>query len=141
MGLSTIRGMSIMDCIFCHHIKPEQIIYESKDFFIVFDINPIQVGHLLVISKQHYMSITEVPQELLNELMTLTQSVIAIIEKQEGIDGTTFIINNGSVMDDGVHFHAHLIPRYKDDDFWDNVNPAQRNISLTNLRKQLEDMS
>jgi histidine triad (HIT) family protein len=133
--------MSIMDCIFCHNIEPEQIIYENRDFFIVFDINPMQAGHLLVVSKQHFMSISEVPQELLNELMTITQSVITVLEEQEGVDGTTFVINNGFVMDDGVHFHAHLMPRYKDDDFWDNVSPVQKDIALTNLRKHLEDMA
>ncbi|WP_405054575.1 HIT family protein [Streptococcus handemini] len=42
-----------MTCIFCHDISEESILYQSRHFKLVWDIDPIQTGHVLIISKDH----------------------------------------------------------------------------------------
>ncbi|MDH5042634.1 HIT family protein, partial [Enterococcus faecalis] len=37
-------------CIFCHGISNEDVLIQTDNFFVVFDIDPIQEGHLLIIS-------------------------------------------------------------------------------------------
>jgi hypothetical protein len=54
------EGGIIVNCIFCNEIIEEQILVESKSFKVVFDIDPIQLGHLLIISKSHLMDIREI---------------------------------------------------------------------------------
>ncbi|MFZ8209561.1 HIT family protein, partial [Streptococcus pyogenes] len=51
------------ECIFCHQLKANQLLTQSQYFKVVFDIDPIQKGHLLLISKDHYTSLTQLPKE------------------------------------------------------------------------------
>ncbi|WP_414051283.1 HIT family protein [Macrococcus animalis] len=105
-------------CIFCDGLKGEQIIYETKHFKMVFDINPEQEGHLLLISKAHYMNYIELPDDIALDLIQLERKMIHILENEMNIYGVSLIRNNGRVMDEGTHFHEHVIPRYKSDNFW-----------------------
>ncbi len=56
-------------CIFCQQIKLEQILSETEYFKVVFDINPVQMGHLLIISKKHAMDMRELLDEELFDLI------------------------------------------------------------------------
>lgn len=105
------------NCIFCHHIEATNILAESTYFFAVFDIDPIQTGHMLVISKKHYETMLDIPNEILLDLLQFEKQIIATLENNFDVLGATIAQNNGAVMDDGTHFHAHLIPRYQDDAF------------------------
>ncbi len=126
-----------MECVFCHGIKKEQILATTDNFFIVYDINPIQTGHLLIISKKHYQNIQNVPSTILTELIMLEQYLSQIIENNFDVLGVSIIMNNGRVMDEGTHFHVHIIPRYAKDAFWDNQNIIQHNLSLKKLSQLL----
>ncbi|WP_414047970.1 HIT family protein [Macrococcus equi] len=105
-------------CIFCNDITKEQIFYSTKYFNVVFDIDPEQEGHVLLIAKDHYMNYLELPDEVVMDLIALERKMIEILENEMNIYGVTLIRNNGSVMDNGTHFHEHIIPRYKEDEFW-----------------------
>ncbi|MCG7421015.1 HIT family protein [Macrococcus epidermidis] len=106
-------------CIFCNGLEKNQIIYETKHFKVVFDINPEQEGHMLLISKDHYMNYLELPDEVVLDLIQLERKLIQILEGDMNIYGVSLIKNNGQVMDEGTHFHEHIIPRYEFDGFWD----------------------
>ena len=107
-----------MECIFCHQLKKEQIIKESPSFILIFDIDPIQQGHLLLISKEHYETISEVPHFVLTELISLEREIITKIEDNFPEISVTVVQNNGHAMSPGTHFHVHLLPRYEGDAFW-----------------------
>lgn len=108
-----------MACIFCN-LPKENWVSESEYFFAVWDIDPIQEGHLLVISKKHRMSLTELPDAEKLDLLTFQTNLITRLENQHFF-GVTIAINNGKLMDEGTHFHSHLIPRYENDGFWDKI--------------------
>ena len=56
------------DCIFCeiaNHLLSSYTVYEDSEAIAFLDIDPINEGHILVIPKEHYLDIDEIPKELL----------------------------------------------------------------------------
>ncbi|MGM9887264.1 MAG: HIT family protein [Lactococcus sp.] len=107
-------------CIFCSEIRLDQVLLETENFKVVFDIAPVQSGHLLIISKAHIMDIRELEDSILLEMVKLEQALVRKIYESISVDGVSIIENNGSIMDEGTHLHVHLVPRYQNDKFWDN---------------------
>lgn len=126
-----------MKCIFCNEIKEEQILLETASFEVIFDSDPIQLGHLLIISKSHADSIIDFTSETLLELIILEKKIVEALENNFNILGVSIIQNNGKVMDEGTHFHVHVVPRYTDDQFWENQTVARRNIDINHLKQIL----
>lgn len=124
-------------CIFCQDIQPENILAQSPHFFAVLDIDPIQEGHLLLISKEHYMNLREIPSAVLLDLLELEKKMIALLEDEFDVLGVSVIQNNGKVMDVGTHFHTHIVPRYTDDQFWEHQKVLPTKIDLNQLIKKL----
>ena len=137
MELIIFLGVEKMKCIFCNEIKEEQILLETASFEVIFDIDPIQLGHLLIISKSHADSIIDFTSETLLELIILEKKIVEALENNFNILGVSIIQNNGKVMDDGTHFHVHVVPRYTEDKFWDNQTVAKRNIDINQLKQIL----
>lgn len=110
---------TLMDCIFCNIIKkeaPSEIIYEDDDIIAILDINPINYGHLLVMTKQHYDNFLTVPVELLHKLISRVQFLSGIVKRSTNADGFNTMSNNGIVAGQRIfHFHFHIIPRFEND--------------------------
>ncbi len=117
-------------CIFCT-INKSEFIKDYDNFFLLWDIDPIQEGHILIVSKRHLMSYDLLTHGEIIELAEIQNELIRINKKLNSEADISIIINNGSVMDKGVHFHVHVIPRYIDDEFWDHnkVNTQRYNKS------------
>ncbi len=53
-----------MNCIFCKIIKkelPAHIVYEDSDYLAFLSIDPVAPGHTLIIPKEHYRWVWDVP--------------------------------------------------------------------------------
>ncbi|MFZ2576784.1 MAG: HIT family protein [Lactococcus hircilactis] len=138
MNEDEVKGVEEMKaCIFCQQIKLEQILSETEYFKVVFDINPVQMGHLLIISKKHAMDMRELLDEELFDLLKLEQQLMSKIYDTFDVDGVTIAQNNGSIMDKGTHCHVHVIPRYKNDEFWDNQKVVPHENDLLKLKVAL----
>ena len=127
----------MMGCIFCDKIEERQILFETKHFKAVYDIDPIQFGHMLVMTKEHKLHLSDLSQSEVNELMNIQREVIKVMEKTLEVDGVTVIMNNGGILDIGTHFHIHLIPRYHGDDFWKHQLVVEKPIDFHQLRAHL----
>ncbi|MHC5269108.1 HIT family protein [Enterococcus sp. LJL98] len=127
-------------CIFCTKIQEHKKLVSTEHFFVVFDSDPIQIGHLLIISKKHYMNLRELPREALVERMNLEQKLIALLEDEFGVLGVTVIQNNGKVMDEGTHFHVHLVPRYANDGFWENQTVEQLKLDGQKIAERVRQL-
>lgn len=125
-----------MTCIFCDGIPETSIIYQTENFKVVFDIDPIQTGHLLIISKQHYDTLSQMPSRIRYELSDLEVFLAEQLCQQLNLDGITLACND-RLFDDGTHFHVHLIPRFQTDGFWDNITLSPVQIDLTPFLKSL----
>lgn len=106
-------------CVFCALIQNQHIIFESAHFGVVWDIAPMRDGHLLILSKTHRESLSELTADECDDLMKLQLTLLNTVKAvAEGFD-VTFILNNGLLKDDGTHFHVHALPRLPHDGFWE----------------------
>lgn len=102
-------------CIFCEIIDgniPSVKIIEGMYSLAIFDINPINSGHCLVISKAHISEIKEIPDEVLLDMMSLVKKLYPVINEVFDADGITTFENYG-LHQEVDHVHFHLLPVYK----------------------------
>ena len=107
------------NCIFCKILNgdiPSTKLYEDENFAIILDVGPASFGHALVLPKDHYANLFEMPEELLAKLMSLAKVWGEKIVKALGADGMNLVQNNGLAAGQTVfHYHLHMIPRYEGD--------------------------
>lgn len=107
------------DCIFCklaNGVFPTNLIYEDDDFSVILDNGPATKGHALILPKEHYANIYEMPEELLAKAIVLAKKMAVSMTEKLSCDGFNIVQNNGETAGQTVfHFHIHLIPRYKND--------------------------
>ncbi len=107
------------NCIFCKISGgeiPSKTIYEDDEFRVILDISPATKGHALIIPKDHYANIYEMPEETVGHVMILAKKLATHMTKVLKCDGFNIMQNNGEAAGQTVfHFHMHLIPRYEQD--------------------------
>jgi histidine triad (HIT) family protein len=108
-----------MDCIFCDIVNRKEqaeILFENERVLAFLDIRPVNYGHTLVIPKKHFNNFLDLPQDYLQELISVTQMLSSAIKDGLKSDGFNVIINNGAAAGQTVyHFHFHIIPRFSHD--------------------------
>ena len=108
--------MKDKDCIFCKIANgdiPSQTVYEDEDFRVILDLNPASEGHALILPKEHYKDLTELPDELSAKALKLAGKIGQAMKKGLGCSGFNVVQNNGISAGQTVfHFHIHIIPRY-----------------------------
>ena len=98
-----------MDTLFTkiiHGEIPCHNIYENDLFFSFLDINPISLGHTLVIPKKEIDVFFELEDELLSKILTFSKPISKAIE--QAVD-----CNRIGIMVAGLevpHAHLHLVP-------------------------------
>lgn len=113
------------NCVFCKILNgdiPSTKLYEDDDFVIILDVGPAAFGHALVIPKDHYENIYEMPEDKLAKSICLAKVWGEKLVKVLHADGLNLVQNNGLAAGQTVyHYHLHLIPRYDNDavgDLW-----------------------
>lgn len=105
-----------MDCLFCDIIngkKTGHFIYED-DFHVAFlDRYPIDVGHSLVVPREHHEQITNMSAEKVGELFSKVPKIVNGVLKATNADAFSLGQNNGRAAKQIIpHVHVHIIPRY-----------------------------
>ena len=107
------------NCIFCKISGgeiPSKTIYEDEEFRVILDISPASKGHALIIPKEHYANLYEMPEDAAGRVMILAKKLAGHMTERLKCDGFNIVQNNGETAGQTVsHFHMHLIPRYKGD--------------------------
>lgn len=123
------------NCIFCKIAAgeiPSKTLYEDEQFRVILDIGPATKGHSLILPKEHYANIYEMPEEALAMAIKLAKKMAGTITEKLNCDGFNIVQNNGVVAGQTVfHFHIHLIPRYENDGQtieWTHGEPAQEEL-------------
>jgi len=107
------------DCVFCK-LRDGQIpsmrIFEDDKTLAVMDINPLNSGHCLVITKSHAATLFEAELADLQAAIASAQRVALAIRDGLKPDGLNLLQANGAAAFQSVpHFHLHLIPRWNND--------------------------
>lgn len=113
-----------MDCIFCKIVNkeiPAHIIYEDANFMAFLDINPLSPGHTLVVPKDHYRWVWDVPSA--GEYFEVVKK---IAQAQQKAFDTEWILSK-IVGEDVPHAHIWVYPN-------NNVKGDKKNFE-TNKNK------
>ena len=107
------------DCVFCK-LRDGQIpsmkIFEDDKTLAFMDINPLNSGHCLVITKTHAANLFEAGLDDLQAAIASAQRVALAIRDGLKPDGLNLLQANGAAAFQSVpHFHLHLIPRWNND--------------------------
>ena len=107
------------DCIFCKIAGgeiPSKSLYEDDNFKVILDLGPATKGHALILPKDHYANLYELPEDTAAAAMKLAKTMVGRMTEKLHADGFNLIQNNGEAAGQTVmHFHLHLIPRYEND--------------------------
>lgn len=105
------------NCIFCKIANgeiPSSTVYEDKDFRAILDISPATKGHTLILPKEHYKDIGELPKELSSHIPQLAARIGEACKRSLGASGYNILMNTGESAGQTVfHCHIHIIPRYE----------------------------
>jgi histidine triad (HIT) family protein len=101
-------------CIFCRIIGGEEmvsVVYEDDRAIAFLDVQPVSNGHTLVVSKQHYETLFDLPEELLTHCMAVAKRIAPGLRQAVGAQAINVFSANGKAGgQDVLHFHMHLIP-------------------------------
>lgn len=107
-------------CIFCsiaNHEIPSYLVYEDDDVYAFLDVNPVSLGHTLVIPKHHADNFLDCDPALMTHVFEVAQQLGQHIMATMNAKGMNILSNIGEQAGQSVkHFHVHLIPRYDDSD-------------------------
>ena len=121
MSPEELREFQKQQCIFCQIIAgkvPAKKIYEDEKSVAVLDINPAAKGHILILPKEHYAIMPQVPDHESGHLFLVVKALSQILLRALKVSGTSIFIANGlAAGQKAQHFMIHLIPRKEGDDF------------------------
>jgi len=123
------------NCIFCKIANgeiPSRTVYENEEFRVILDMGPATRGHALVLPKEHYADLFEIPEEKAAAAIRTAKKAAEKIKTQLHADGMNIVQNNGTAAGQTVpHFHIHLIPRYENDGahiLWTPTSPSAEEL-------------
>ncbi len=108
-------------CIFCDMLQGAaevSICYEDPTAVAFMDIQPVNPGHVLIVPREHYESLLDVPPAVAAHLFQVAVTLGPIIRTVAGSDDMNIVVNSGAAAGQNVfHHHVHLIPRREGDGF------------------------
>ena len=107
------------DCVFCKirdGVIPSVKVYEDDRTLAIMDINPVNPGHTLVLTKTHAATLFDSSPEDLGAAIVAARTIATAIRQALQPDGLNMLQANGAAAFQSVpHFHLHLIPRFTSD--------------------------
>lgn len=107
------------DCLFCKIARkeiPSEVVYEDEWSLGFLDVNPISLGHTLVIPKSHAENIIDLPDELVGKVFGAVKIITEAMNTAFKPQGFTIGINHGRMSGQAVdHLHVHIVTRYEGD--------------------------
>ncbi|MGD9961110.1 HIT family protein [Nocardioides sp.] len=118
------------DCVFCaiaSGAADADRVLENDDFVGFLDLRPVFKGHVLLIPRQHVLTLPDLPAELRDGFMEAGQRLASAMIVALGAQGSFVAINN-TVSQSVPHLHLHVVPRTKGDGlrgfFWPRTKYA-----------------
>ena len=113
-GAHTAEGN---ECAFCKIVQGQLDavrVFEDESTLVFLDHRPLFPGHCLLVSKQHFRTIAELPPALLNSIFINVRILAMAVQNAMNAEGSFIAINN-IVSQSVPHFHVHIVPRRKGD--------------------------
>ena len=130
-----------MDCIFCKVADKEldaTVVFEDELTMAFLDHRPLFHGHCLLVPKQHYETLSDLPSRLIKPLFETAQLLSGAVEAAMKAEGT-FVAMNNRVSQSVPHLHIHVVPRRKGDGLKGFFWPRTKYASQTEI-EQVKDL-
>jgi histidine triad (HIT) family protein len=121
-------------CLFCDIAARRvgaKIVFEDEISLAFLDIRPLFPGHVLLIPKGHYATLTDLPGELVGAFFLNAQKLTAVVQTVMKAEGS-FVAMNNVVSQSVPHLHVHIVPRAKGDGlrgfFWPRLKPGEEEL-------------
>ncbi|MBD3164315.1 HIT domain-containing protein [Candidatus Woesearchaeota archaeon] len=119
MSPEELREFQKKQCIFCHIVSGKvqsRKVYEDDRVIAVLDINPGNPGHVLLMPKEHYTIMPQLPENELKHIFIIAKQLSNALLKSLDARGTNIIVANGPAAGQKAqHFMIHIIPRKEGD--------------------------
>lgn len=128
-------------CKFCQIVAgalPAYVVFEDEISMAFLDYRPLFPGHCLLVTREHYATLLDLPKKIIGPLFTNAQLLAGAVQKAMDGDGS-FVAMNNVISQSVPHFHIHIVPRKRGDGlrgfFWprqkmseDELQAAQQRI-------------
>jgi len=132
-----------MPCLFCGIVTGEisaSIVFEDGISLAFLDHRPLFPGHCLLIPKNHYETLSDLPSELVGPFFKNVQLLARAVELALTGEGS-FVAMNNRISQSVPHLHVHIVPRRKKDGlkgfFWPR-NKYQNEEELFNVQNLIQ---
>jgi histidine triad (HIT) family protein len=116
------------DCLFCRIRDgdvPAVAVLDGPDVMAFLDHRPVFPGHVLLIPRHHYDTLSDLPKDLIQPFFEAGQRLAVAVQRAMAAEGTFLAINN--VVSQSVpHLHLHVVPRRRKDGLRGFFWPRQR---------------
>ena len=130
-----------MGCIFCDILDGKRdghLLYEDDSHVSFLDKYPIDVGHSLVIPRNHHERITDMDPVAVGNVFSLVPKIAKAILNATGADAFSLGQNNGKAAKQIIpHVHVHIIPRYNNKGTVWTKRQISSNEELSELAKKI----
>lgn len=132
MSPEELQEFQKQQCIFCQIITGKvqaKKIYEDDKVVAILDINPANPGHVLLLPREHYMIMPQIPEDELGYIFMVAKEISHALLRSLGVEGTNIFVANGVAAGQRAqHFMIHIIPRMEGD-----------NVTLDIPRNEVDD--
>lgn len=132
-----MAAMSREQCIFCHIASGKvaaKKVYEDDKVACVLDINPGNPGHVLIVPKEHYVIMPQIPEDVLQHIGMVAKGISHAQLRALKAQGTNIFVANGVTAGQRAqHFMMHVIPRMDGDQL--TFALPERAMSEADLKK------
>jgi len=119
MSPEELKEFQKKQCIFCQIISGKvqsKKVYEDEHVVAVLDINPANPGHMLIMPKEHYSIMPQIPDEEIGHLFLTAKALSNASLRALEVQGSNILVANGvAAGQKAQHFMLHLIPRKEGD--------------------------
>jgi histidine triad (HIT) family protein len=135
------------DCVFCRIVAgeiPALKVYEDETLVAFLDITPVNLGHTLIVPREHYENLLATPDAVLAAMANAVKKVAKAAMAVEDAPAFNLGVNTGPAAGQVVmHTHFHVMPRLPDDglEHWPKreVTPEQMEGAVARMRAALAE--
>lgn len=132
-----------MDCLFCGIVSGEvraSIVFQDEISLAFLDHRPLFPGHCLLVPKNHFETLNDLPSELVGPFFKNVQLLARAVELALEAEGS-FVAMNNRISQSVPHLHVHIVPRRKKDGlkgfFWPR-NKYKNEEELLNVQRSIQ---
>ena len=118
-------------CVFCSIVSgevPADVVLDEPDFVAFLDRRPVFKGHVLLVPREHVVTLPDLPAGLRDGFLAAAQRLATAVVDGLGAQGS-FVAMNNVVSQSVAHLHLHVVPRTKGDGlrgfFWPRTAYAE----------------